>query len=93
HPVALEFLEEVALLNAAGLASVINAFSPELLIIGGSVALGGYELVVEKALGRLGEFALNEVPPVRPATFGRDAVLMGAAALATRPPEELMRRR
>ena len=92
HPVALEFLEEVALLNAAGLASVINAFSPELLIIGGSVALGDYELVVEKALDRLGEFAFNEVPPVRPATFGRDAVLMGAVALATRPPEELAKR-
>jgi len=93
HPIALEFLEEVALLNAAGLASVINAFNPELLIVGGSVALENYELVVEKALNRLGEFALNQVPPVRPATFGRDAALMGAIALATRPPEELVRRR
>jgi len=92
HSIALEFLEEVALLNAAGLASVISAFSPELLIIGGSVALGDYELVVEKALDRLGEFALNQAPLVRPATFGRDAVLMGAAALAIRPPEEFVRR-
>ena len=89
HPIALRFLDEVALLNAAGLASVINAFNPELLIVGGSVALENYELVVEKALDRLDEFTLNQVPPVRPATFGRDAVLMGAIALATRPPEEL----
>ena len=88
---ALEFLEEVAILNAAGLASVVNAFSPELLAVGGSVALENYDLIVEKALVKLADFAFNPVPLVKPATFGGEATLMGAVALAIKPPEGLSR--
>ncbi|RLI14039.1 ROK family protein, partial [Candidatus Bathyarchaeota archaeon] len=33
----------------------------------------------------------NVVPKVAPATFGRDAVLYGAIALALRPPVELVK--
>jgi hypothetical protein len=38
-----------------------------------------------------GDFLTNRMPHVSLATFGENAVLVGAAAIAYRPPEHLLR--
>lgn len=79
-------LEEVAKLNAIGIANVINAYDPSLVTVGGSVALVAFDLIVEKAIPYLGEFAVNALPKVVKTPLGDDAVLIGAAAAVLNPP-------
>ena len=83
------FLDELAMLNAAGLANLINIFEPELISVGGSVALANFELLIGRAKRFLALYAYNEVPEIIPSPLGGEAVLLGAIALALRPPESL----
>lgn len=69
---------------AEGLANVINAYMPEVLVIGGGVCNEGDPLIVpvrEKALARayLGEGV--PVPQIRVAEMGNDAGIIGAAMM------------
>ena len=68
-----------------GLANLVAAFDPELLVVGGGVAEAGERLVepAREALARSlvgGEY--RDVPPLRAAALGPAAGLVGAAALA-----------
>jgi len=78
---ALAVVREMEYLNAAAYASIVNTFDPEVVVVGGGVALNHPREVVEMPLKRLrgyrllsSEFALTE--------FGADASLMGAVAAA-----------
>lgn len=86
------FLEELVKLNAAGLANVINAFNPALISVGGSVALGNFDILIRPAISLLASYAFNEVPEIIPSPLGHDAGLYGAVALALRPPAILLER-
>jgi len=66
-----------------GLAGLVNAFDPELIVIGGGGAGAGWFLVEpakEELRRRLG--ARRPIPPVVTATLGNDAGAVGAASLA-----------
>jgi glucokinase len=68
----------------AGLAGIVNAFNPEVVVIGGGAVAGG-DLLLEPARRVVAERAL---PPSRdqvriePAHFGEEAGMLGAALLA-----------
>ncbi|HID05194.1 MAG TPA: ROK family protein [Aigarchaeota archaeon] len=81
-------LREAARINAAGMAAIINNFDPELLTIGGGVALNHRELVIEWALRSLSRYVLNRMPRITPTPLGEEAPLLGAVAAAVNPPEE-----
>ena len=83
-------VEELARVNAAGLASVVNVYDPEVIIVGGSVALSSPELI-ERSARLASMYVTNRMPEVVMTRFGDDAVLVGAAWLARRPPENLLR--
>jgi len=87
-----DFLNELVRFNAAGLANIINAFNPALISIGGSVALGSFDIFIEPALALLPSYAFNEVPKIVQSPLGQDAGLYGAVALALRPPYALVKR-
>ncbi|MDJ0269604.1 MAG: ROK family protein [Aigarchaeota archaeon] len=85
---ALKLLEEVAKINAAGFANVINSFDPEIMTIGGSVALNNTSLVIDWAVRYLRRYILNRPPIIMPTPLGEKAPLMGAVAAALNPIEE-----
>lgn len=69
--------------NALGLANLTHAFAPELVSIGGAVALENESLVVDPLRERLPERVTTRVPEIRVTPLGEDAVLRGGLALAT----------
>ncbi|MEA2480830.1 MAG: glucokinase [Thermoleophilaceae bacterium] len=82
--VATEVLEEVGRRLGVGLASLANAFDPEVIVVGGG-AIGADELLLEPARAELRARALppprDSVRVVR-AYYGEEAGMIGAAMLA-----------
>lgn len=82
-------IDELAKINAAGIGSVINVFDPEILVLGGSIALrnpGFLDMVLEK----VPNYTINRLPEFHLAYYGEDSVLIGAAWIARKPPKELL---
>ena len=89
-PLALKVIEEIGSLNAAGVASVINVYDPEVIIVGGSVALNNRELIIKPIMVNIRKFVINRPPKIEVTQLGDDIVLYGALAIAIHPPEELL---
>jgi glucokinase len=81
---ALEVLELIGTRLGVGIASLVNIFNPEVVVIGGGV-IGAGELLLAPARA---EVARRALPPSRdevrivPARFGAEAGMVGAAAFA-----------
>ncbi|MFN3805288.1 MAG: ATP-dependent glucokinase [Pyrobaculum sp.] len=88
---AREFLDMWLDALAAGVATVTAAYDPELLVVGGSIALHNWDVVGVELEKRLGKYLGVRKPEVTQASFGDDEVAVGAAALAFRTPETLKR--
>lgn len=81
---ALAIIDEVGDGLGAGVASIVNAFNPALIVIGGGVAAGLPELL-DRARTAVDERALRSAAAtvrIVPATLGASAVSIGAAAWA-----------
>jgi glucokinase len=68
----------------AGLASLVNIFNPTVVVIGGGVIAAG-EMLLEPARASLAQRALRparDIVELRPARFGDEAGMLGAAAMA-----------
>lgn len=83
-PLAVELMRSTSGYLAAGAVSLVNAFNPELLVVGGGVVEGWPE-----ALGAMASAIRNGCQPpaaaavrVVPAALGPDAVIVGAGRLA-----------
>lgn len=84
-PVSLDEVEweEVALHLAQGLRNVSSIYSPEGIILGGSVALGGGKRLLEKIRDFLhSNLRLVRCPEVAFSSLGKDAPIVGAARIA-----------
>lgn len=88
---AKRFIEKWLQALAAGLATVVAAYDPELLILGGSVALNNWDIVEAELPRRLKRLLGVREPEIVKASFGDDEVAVGAAALAYKTPETLRR--
>jgi predicted NBD/HSP70 family sugar kinase len=77
-------LDDRARYMGIGLANLMNTLSPELIILGGIFALGQDVLfpVTEQTLRQRAFADLGERVQLAPPTFGEDAGVIGAAALA-----------
>jgi len=91
HERAREFVELWLDAVAAGVATIAAAYDPELLLIGGSVALNNWDIIAGKLPERLKEYLGVREPAIAQASFGDDEVAVGAAALAHHTPETLRR--
>jgi len=86
-PAARELFERLGFWLGVGIASLVNLFDPELVVIGGGlVATGDLLLVPARASLERYAFGLEhrELPPVVPARLGPEAGLVGAASLSLR---------
>ncbi|RLG73548.1 MAG: ROK family protein [Thermoprotei archaeon] len=84
---ALRIVEEIGKINAAGFASVINAYDPELITIGGAIALNNRELVLKYLTKYLDLYVINRKPKITITPLGEDIVLYGALAMIVQEPE------
>jgi len=83
-------IRELARINAAGVASVINVYDPEVISFGGSIILNNPEFL--KAIQEfVKDYVINRVPEFTITRFGDDVVVYGAAFIALKPPQELVR--
>jgi glucokinase len=86
-PAACALFERLGFWLGVGIASLVNLFDPELVVIGGGlVATGDLLLVPARASLERYAFGLEhrELPPVVPARLGSEAGLVGAASLSLR---------
>lgn len=79
---AVRVVDRIADLNALGVATVAHAYAPELVSIGGSVALENETLVIDAIRDRIDEHVITNVPEIRPTPLGEDVVVKGALASA-----------
>jgi glucokinase len=84
-PAAHDLFERLGWWLGVGIASLVNIFEPEIVIIGGGLAATGHALLAPTQTSyQRHAFArdLRELPPVVPAALGPEAGRVGAAALA-----------
>ena len=88
---ARRILDETAEDLAFALSHAMHLFHPEVIVMGGGLALVGEPLraAVAAALGRFVMEAFHPTPPVRVAELGEDAVPVGALLLARERAEEV----
>ena len=82
---ALNVLDEVGRLNAIGVANIADAYDPELVTVGGGVALNNPERTLSPIRKLAGDYAINRVPEVRITPLGDDAGLLGALSASFDP--------
>ena len=82
-PAAREVLELIGRRLGTGIASLVNAFDPEVVVVGGGAVAGG-ELLLAPARVVVAERALppNQEVEIVAAHFGDEAGMLGAALLA-----------
>ena len=75
---------EVGKANAVGFADIVNAFDPELITVGGSIAINNSEMVLEPIRMGIDKHLINRKPEILITPLGADAVLYGGLAIASR---------
>ncbi len=81
---AIEIVRQVVVYLGAGLASLINIFNPEIIILGGGVSQAGewfIEEIARAAFSRAMSISRRQVE-IRAARLGNKAGMLGAAAFA-----------
>jgi glucokinase len=81
---ARRIVEHASGVLAAGIASLIHAFDPEVVIVGGQIAQAGeplFRILRQEAAWRTRRLLRRDVP-ILPARFTAEAGVLGAAALA-----------
>jgi len=81
---AKKVVETASRLNAAGLASLINAYDPEIVTVGGSIGLSHGGLLVKLATKYLSRYQTVKAR-IRTTPLGEKAPLLGAAVAAGNP--------
>ncbi|MEM3684433.1 MAG: ROK family protein [Conexivisphaerales archaeon] len=77
-----EFLKEAIMMNSAGIASVINIYAPELLVVGGSVALNNWQTYILPSFELARRQVILNMPELRKSELADYASAYGAAMLA-----------
>jgi len=76
--IAVEFLDELAKINARAVSSIIVAYDPELITLGGAVALNNPKFIID-GINKYVDHYL-ELPKIQITKLGEDISLLGAAA-------------
>lgn len=81
---AIEVIEEIGATLGRGLAGLINIFNPELVIIGGKLAVGGDYLMlnVRSTVKKLAQNIVNQDTSIKFSKLGREAAAIGDCMLS-----------
>jgi glucokinase len=77
-----KFVGELGIFNAIGFGNVVNSYDPELVTVGGGVALKNPELILNPVQEHVGEYAINKIPEIRITPLKENVVVYGAIAFA-----------
>jgi glucokinase len=80
--VALKIVNKIGKVNAIGFANVVNIFDPQLITVGGSVALENPDLILEPILENIEKHTINRIPEIIITPLEDEAVLYGGLAMA-----------
>lgn len=80
---ALHIVEEIGRVNAVGFADIVNAYDPELITVGGGIALNNPDMILAPIRRHVARHVINRLPEIIITPLGEDIVLYGALALAT----------
>jgi len=81
-PLALEMVRRIGEINAMGFADIVNVFDPELITVGGSIALKNPRLILDPIVRGIERHLINRKPRIMITPLGEEVVLFGALALA-----------
>jgi glucokinase len=81
-PTALTIVRRIGDVNAIGFAGIVNVFDPQLITVGGSVALNNPDLILRPILENIDRHLINRRPEIKITPLGGEAILYGALALA-----------
>lgn len=81
-PLATALIERVGDWNTQGMATLVHAYAPLVVYVGGAVALNNPELVLEPIRDRIDKHVMANVPEIRLTNLGENVVLKGALASA-----------
>ena len=84
---ALLVVDKIGEINSIGFADIVNVYDPDLITVGGSVALNNPDMILEPIKRGIGEHVINRIPEIKITTLGEDAVLYGSLALAVNGPK------
>jgi glucokinase len=82
---------DTALYLGIGLSNVINLLDPEVVVLGGGVALGAADLLLDPVREHVRKRCMPTLArptPIRLAALGADLGLVSAAVLAMSPPTD-----
>jgi len=88
-PFAEHIVDFVSRASAAGLSTVIAAYDPEVIHLGGSIYLNNEDLLLPRIKSYLSEYSVFEPPIIKRTTFESLTPLYGAASLVYRTPKNL----
>jgi len=77
-------VHEIGLKNAIGFGNIVNAYDPELITIGGTIALENPDLILNPIKENIEQHIINRAPEIMITPLGQDSVILGALALAMR---------
>jgi len=80
--IALEIVEEIGKLNTLGFANIVNAYDPEIITVGGSIALNNPDLVLSPIKQNITRYLINRKPEILLTPLGENVVLYGSLAIA-----------
>ncbi len=86
---ALFIVNKVSQANIVGVANTINVYDPEVVTIGGSVALYNEELIIKPIVENVVKHLVTTPPKIMKTPLGDDVVLKGAIALIVNTPSTL----
>lgn len=75
-------VREMGMLNALGVANVVNMFDPSLITFGGGVALNNQAMVLDPIRKLVAKYSINRVPQLLITPLGDDAGMLGALSVA-----------
>ena len=79
---SLSIVQRIGEINAIGFGNIVNAYDPELITVGGSIALNNHKLILDPIRENIHKCTINRVPEIKITPLGQDAVIIGALALA-----------
>jgi glucokinase len=89
-PIIIKYIEEYLMpINAAGLASATNTYDPEVVILGGGVALNNKEIFMKGIERYIDRYLAVRKPEIMFTNFGDDVGIYGAVSLAIKIPRSL----
>lgn len=80
-PLALLVISEVKRMNAYGFATVVNYYDPEIVTVGGSVALNNADILLADLRSEVEKYAINRVPDIKLTRLGQNVGILGALAI------------